>query len=144
MTYDELDSLYWIKTQIDSLEKEYTEIESLKGSGISDMPRGEKVIKPTEEIVALRVRYAEKINKEREKYWKKRTEILNFIDGLEDEEAKTLARYRFIYCKSWYKITWELYHNKCDVYTPRRWLKRYIDKVTEKEKARKKTEKQEQ
>lgn len=132
MTYEELDSLTWINAQIESLEKEYMEIESLSGSGISDMPRANKIIKPTEEVVARMIQYAEKINKERERYWKKRAEILEFIDRLEDEEAKTLARYRFIQCKTWYEITWELYHNNCDVYTPRRWLKRYIERTNKK------------
>lgn len=132
MTYEELESLHWINAQIKLLEKELAELEPLRGNKITDMPRSQNTSNPTEEMAILKARYIEKINQEKIKYWQKKIEILEFIENLENEEAKTLARCRFIQGKSWNKITREQYNYYCDIYTPRRWLQRYIEKINKK------------
>lgn len=125
----ELESLYWIKAQIEMLEKELKEIDGLKGNKITDMPKGNETGKPTENVAMLRIKYAERITKEKEKYLKKKLEIEEFIEQIDNEEVKAIARYKFIYRKGWVEITRDLYNNYCDKYTPRRVLERYLEKI---------------
>lgn len=129
MNFKELDSLRWIKIQIDTLEKELAELNGLKGNRITDMPRNTTTGKPTEELVLLRNKYAERITKEKEKYLRKKLEIEEFIERMDDEEVKAIARHKFILCKGWVEITRDLYSGYCDKYTPRRKLERYIEKL---------------
>ncbi len=129
MNFKELESLHWIKAQIEMLEKELEEIDGLKGNEITDTPRGNKKGNPTENVAMLRIKYAERITREKEKYLKKKIEIEEFIEQIEDEEVKAIARYKFLRRKGWVEITRDLYNNYCHKYTPRKMLERYLEKM---------------
>lgn len=126
MGIKELNKLYYIKKNITALEEELAELNNLGSASINNMPKGNTTSDPTQKFVMKKNRILEKLNKNYEKYLTEYEKINNFIDSIEDEEIKLIARLRFIKLKDWESIGEEV---KADRTTPSKKLKRYLESI---------------
>lgn len=130
MDIKELNKLYFIKKNIKALEEELAELNNLGSAPINDMPKADgKVSNPTEKFVLRKNKILEKIKKKQEEYLTEYEKIYDFIDEIEDEEVKLIARLRFIKQKNWFYIAEEISPEDKITHwtTPRKKLNRYLE-----------------
>ena len=109
MDIKKLNKLYYIRKNIKALEEELAEINNLGSAPLNDMPKANgKVSNPTELFMLRRNRILEKLEKKKDQYLEEYETINNFIDVIEDEEVKLIARLRFIKQKNWFDIAEEI------------------------------------
>lgn len=129
MDIKKLNKLYYIKISIKELEDELEELNNLGSAPLNDMPKADgKVSNPTELFVVRKNRILEKLNKKYEKYLTEYEKIDNFIDTIEDEETKLIARLRFIKHKDWETIGKEIHADRT---TPSKKIRKYLEKINE-------------
>jgi hypothetical protein len=136
MDIKELNKLYYMKKNIKELEEELAEINNLGSAPLNDMPKADgKVSNPTELFVLRKNRILEKLNKKYETYLTEYEKINNFIDVIDDEEVKLIARLRFIKQKNWFDIAEEISPEDRITHwtTPRKKLNRYLESKKENE-----------
>ena len=134
MDIKELNKLYYMKKNIKELEEELAEINNLGSAPLNDMPKADgKVSNPTELFVLRKNRILEKLNKKYETYLTEYEKINNFIDVIDDEEVKLIARLRFIKQKNWFDIAEEISPEDRITHwtTPRKKLNRYLESKNE-------------
>lgn len=129
MDIKELNKLYFIKKNIKALEDELAELNNLGSAPINNMPKGQGVSNPTEKFVLRKNRILEKLNKKYEEYLTEYEKIDDFIEKIEDEEVKLIARLRFIKQKNWFYIAEEISPEDKMTHwtTPRKKLNRYLE-----------------
>ncbi len=134
MGIKDLNKLYYIKKNIKELEEELAELNNLGAAPITDSIKGNKVSNPTEMYVIKRNRILEKLNKVRHEYLEEYEKISDFINDIEDEEIKLIARLRFIKQKDWVYIAEEISpeDETRDRTTPRKKINRYLKNLEEK------------
>lgn len=120
-----LNRLYWIKREIVQLENQIKELTVLSAVAMDGVSGGNKVTSPVE-------RFYERLEKLKTKLEGKYAESLaeqerleEFIETIEDEEIRVLARGRFIECKSYERIGDE---NYIDRTTVSKKLRNYIER----------------
>lgn len=136
MDIKELNKLYYIRKNIKALEEELEELNNLGSAPLNDMPKADgKTSNPTELFVLRKNRILQKLNKKYEKYLTEYEKIYNFIDVIEDEEVKLIARLRFIKQKNWFDIAEEISPEDRMTHwtTPRKKLNRYLESKKENE-----------
>lgn len=136
MDIKKLNKLYYIKKNIKPLEEELAELNNLGSAPLNDMPKADgKVSDPTTLFVMKKNRILEKLMKEYETYLTEYEKIKKFIDGIEDEEVKLIARLRFIKQKNWFDIAEEISPEDKITHwtTPRKKLNRYLESKKENE-----------
>lgn len=133
MGIKDLNKLYYIKKNIKELEEELAELNNLGAAPITDSIKGNKVSNPTESYVIKRNRILEKLNKVRHEYLEEYEKISDFINDIEDEEIKLIARLRFIKQKDWVYIAEEISpeDKTRDRTTPRKKINRYLRNLEE-------------
>jgi hypothetical protein len=134
MGIKDLNKLYYIKKNIRELEEELEELNNLGAAPITDSIKGNNVSNPTEQYVIKRNRILEKLNKVRHEYLEEYEKISDFINDIEDEEIKLIARLRFIKQKDWVYIAEEISpeDETRDRTTPRKKINRYLRNLEEK------------
>lgn len=134
MGIKDLNKLYYIKKNIRELEEELAELNNLGAAPITDSIKGNNVSNPTEKYVMKRNRILEKLNKVRHEYLEEYEKISDFINDIEDEEIKLIARLRFIKQKDWVYIAEEISpeDQTRDRTTPRKKINRYLRNLEEK------------
>lgn len=136
MDIKKLNKLYYMKKNIKELEEELAEINNLGSAPLNDMPKSNgKVSNPTELFMLRRNRILEKLEKKKDQYLEEYEKISNFIDVIEDEEVKLIARLRFIKQKNWFDIAEEISPEDRITHwtTPRKKLNRYLESKKENE-----------
>ena len=135
MGIKDLNKLYYIKKNIRELEEELEELNNLGAAPITDSIKGNKVSNPTEMYVIKRNRILEKLNRVRHEYLEEYEKISDFINDIEDEEIKLIARLRFIKHLDWFDIAEEISPQRKSIHwtTPRKKLIRYLEKKDERE-----------
>lgn len=129
MDIRELNKLYYIKKNIKALEEELEELNNLGSAPLNDMPKADgKVSNPTELFVIRKNRILEKLTKNYVKYLSEYEKIDNFIDSIEDEEIKLIARLRFIKHEDWETIGEEVHADRT---TPSKKIRKYLEKLNE-------------
>lgn len=130
MTISQLNKLFYIKRDLKALEDELAELNNLGSAPLTDMPRVQKVSDPTTNYAIKKERIISKINKTREKYLTEYEKINDYIEEIEEQDIKLIARLRFIKHLDWYSIAEEISPvNKTTHWTtPRKKLNRYMEK----------------
>lgn len=133
MTISQLNKLFYIKRDLKALEEELAELNNLGSAPLTDMPRVQKVSDPTQNYAIKKERIISKINKTREKYLTEYEKINDYIDEIEEQDIKLIARLRFIKHLDWYTIAEEISPvNKTTHWTtPRKKLNRYMERKGE-------------
>lgn len=120
-----LNRLYWLKKEKLDIENQIKELTVLSAVSMNGMPSGSTVSSPVE-------RFNERLEKLKEKLQRKCEEILTeterieaFIENIEEDDVRLIARKRFIDNKTFQVIGDELYMARTTAYEK---LKRYIER----------------
>lgn len=126
-----LNRLYWLKIEIKKIENQIKELSVLKGSTINGLPSTKGTpSSPVEQYLLKVERLAEKLNKKRDELIAETERIESYIESIEDDEVRTIARARFIENKDFEVIGNEVHMHRTTV---ARTLKKYIEKRTKDE-----------
>jgi hypothetical protein len=126
MEIKKLNKLYYIKKNIKELEGELAELNNLGSAPLNDMPKGNEVGNPTQLFVMKKNRILENLTDEYVKYLTEYEKISDFINNIEDEEIKLIARLRFIKHKDWETIGQEV---NADRTTPSKKMRNYLESL---------------
>lgn len=126
-----INSLYYIKKEIMAIKSELEELNNLGSPVYSEMPKGNGVGDPTQKYVEKKMKLESELNRLLNTYMVKFKETNAFIQTIEDDETRLIARLRFIENLSWNKIADELSKDgKCiSEFAPRKKLNRYLKKL---------------
>lgn len=117
--------LYWLKQEIKDLEKQIKELSSLRGSMMSGMPSSRAITSSVEQCVLKIEKLEEKLTKKRLEYIAETERIEAFIENIEDDEIRLIARKRFIDHKNFETIGNEMYIDRT---TASKKLTRYLER----------------
>ena len=126
MEIKKLNKLYYMKKNIKELEEELAELNNLGSAPLNDMPKGNTTGNPTESFVIKKSRILEKLKDAHELYLSEYEKISDFINNIEDEEIKLIARLRFIKHKDWESIGKEV---NADRTTPSKKFRKYWESL---------------
>lgn len=129
MNIKQLNTLYYKKKDIQELEYQLAELNNLGSAPYNDMPKGNITSDPTGNFVVKKSRIMEKLKKYRSEYLKEYERINDFVNEIEDDEIRLIARLRFIKNKDWFYIAAEISpeHKTIHWTTPRKKLIRYLE-----------------
>ena len=126
-----LNRLYWLKIEIKQIENQIKELSVLKGSSINGMPSAKGTpSSPVEQFVLRVEKLTEKLNKKHDELVAETERIEAYIESIENDEVRTIARARLIDNKDYETIGDEVHMHRTTV---ARTLKRYIERRTENE-----------
>lgn len=111
MTFEDLTSIHSINIEIKKIKEEIANLRQQNfytPNFISDMPRGNKERDMLTEFVDRTKQLEDMLNYSLQKLQKKRLEIEEFINGIEDNETRLIARLRCINNMEWMNIGAEL------------------------------------
>lgn len=114
MTYEDLNGFYYIKQEIKDLEDELDLICELSANSFSSFRSGE-ISKSTESIALKRLILENKISQKKQEALEKIKEIEDFINTIDDSSIKTIAKKRFILCKTFEEIGESMYLDRTTV-----------------------------
>lgn len=121
-----LNRLYWLKIEIKQIENQIKELSVMKGSAINGMPSTKGTpSSPVEQFVLKVEKLTEKLNKKRTELVAETERIEAYIESIENDEVRTIARARFIDNKDFEVIGEEVHMHRTTV---ARTLKRYIER----------------
>lgn len=96
-----LNKLYWLKQEVKQIENQIRELTILSAFEMSGMPSSNSVSSPVEQFYAKLDKLRTKLQKAKEKVADEVERLESYIEGIEDEEIRTLARARYLECKTW-------------------------------------------
>lgn len=126
MTERELNGLYYIEKEIESLTALLEELPEDTGLGsvvLDGMPHGTDIGDKTAAIALKRTRLQNQLKRAREKRMKESSKIHRYIDGVEDAQVRSIMVMRFIELKSWEEIGDKLFMCRK---TPARKMREYL------------------
>lgn len=135
MDIKKLNSLYYKKKNIKALEEELAELNNLGSAPLNDTSHSDKISRPTESYVIKRTKIIEKLEKAYESYYEEYEKVSDYINQIEDDKVKLIARLRFLHLKDWFYIAAEISPEDKNTHwtTPRKILKRYIESESKNE-----------
>lgn len=135
MDIKKLNSLYYKKKNIKALEEELAELNNLGSAPLNNLPRSNKISRPTENYVIKKMKIVEKLKKAYESYYEEYENMNNYINQIEDDKVKLIARLRFLHLKDWFYIAEEISPEDKSIHwtTPRKILMRYIESESKNE-----------
>ena len=116
--------LYWIKKEIKQIEEQIKELSVLSAVSMDGMPKGNGVSSPVERFVERLDKLKTRLAAKREEFIAEQEVLERFIESIQDEEIRVLARGRFLECKSFEQIGNE---NFVDRTTVSKKLRNYIE-----------------
>lgn len=126
-----LNRLYWLKIEIKQIENQIKELSVLRGSSLNGMPSAKGIpSSPVEQFVLKVDKLTEKLNRKRNELVTETERIEAYIESIEDDEVRTIARARFIDNKKFEEIGDEVHMHRTTV---ARTLERYIERRTKDE-----------
>ena len=111
-----MNSLYWIKKEIQKIENQLEELTFIGGKVVNGMPSGNKISNPTEQFIATKLRLQEQLTSVLNKYISERERIEDEIEKIDDAEIRLIARMRFIDNMDYEDIGRELHLHRTSVY----------------------------
>ena len=117
--------LFWLKKEIEQIESQIKELSILRGSTMSGMPSSRTITSSVEQYVLKLEKLTEKLTKKREEYIAEAEKIEKFIESIEDDEVRLIARKRFIDHKNFETIGNEMYIDRT---TASKKLTRYLER----------------
>lgn len=129
MTIKELNKLYYKKKDITALEEELAELNNLGSAPLDEMPKSKAPGNQTENYVIKRLKIISDLKQAYEEYYNEYEKVSGFINHIEDDEIRLIARLRFISLKDWFYIAEEISpeHKTIHWTTPRKKLKKYLE-----------------
>lgn len=121
-----LNKLYWLKQEKKQIENQIKELTVLSAVSMSGMPSSSKVSSPVERFNIRLEQLKEKLQRKCEEILTETERIESYIENIEDDEIRVIARMRFIENKTFQVIGDELYMARTTAYEK---LKRYFEKV---------------
>lgn len=118
-----LNKLYWIKKEIVQLENQIKELTVLSAVSTDGVSGGNNVTSPVERFYDRLEKLKTKLKLKHAESLAEQERLEEFIETIEDEEIRVLARCRFIECKSYEQIGYE---NFIDRTTVSKKLRNYI------------------
>ncbi len=119
-----LNRLYWLKQEIKQIENQIKELTVLSATAMSGMPSSKKASSPVERFVMRMESLKEKLAQKYEELLAETERIEEYIEGIDDEEVRLIARKRFIEHKDYQTIGDEMFVDRTTAY---RKLKRYLE-----------------
>lgn len=120
-----LNKLYWLKKEVTQIENQIKELTILSAFEMSGMPSSNSVSSPVEQFYAKLDKLRTKLLKAKEKVADEAERLESYIEGIEDDEIRCLARARYLECKTWEVIGDE---SHMDRRTASRKLEKYFGK----------------
>ena len=96
-----LNKLYWLKQEVIQIENQIKELTILSAFEMSGMPSSNSVSSPVEQFYNRLDKLRTKLLKAKEKVAGEVERLESYIEGIEDEEIRSLARARYLECKTW-------------------------------------------
>lgn len=96
-----LNKLYWLKKEVTQIEDQIKELTILSAFEMSGMPSSKSVSSPVEKFYQRLDKLRTKLQKAKEKAAAEEERLENFIESIDDEEIRVLARARYLECKTW-------------------------------------------
>ena len=119
-----LNKLYWIKKEIRQIENQIKELSVLSAVSMDGLPKGGGVSSPVERFYDRLDKLKTKLAAKHDESLAEQERLEEFLDTIDDDEIRVLARMRFIECKTFIDIANETYMDRTTAY---RKLKRYIE-----------------
>lgn len=121
-----INKLYFLKIEIEELKEEINNLSILSSTELTGMPRSGGTSNPTEQYLLKKQRLIDKLQRKIEKYIDEIDRIEGLIDGIDDPEARLIARKRFVQNKKWEEIGKEVSLDRSVCY---RKVNKYIKEV---------------
>lgn len=120
-----LNKLYWLKKDVEKIENQIKELTILSAFQMSGMPSGNSVSSPVEQFYAKLDKLRKRLEKAKEKVVAEIDRLESYIERIEDDEIRVLARARYLECKT-FEVIGEETH--MDRRTASRKLEKYFGK----------------
>lgn len=118
-----LNKLYYLKLDIENIQKEIDSLPTISSPQLSGMPHGSGVSNPIVQYVIKKEELTTRLNQKIAKYTEELVRIENIIDRIDDPEVRTIARMRFVQCMKWEEIGDRIHLDRTNC---ARKLKKYI------------------
>ena len=118
-----LNKLYYLKIDIENIEKEIESIPTISSPQLSGMPHGSGVSNPIVSYVIKKEELTDRLNQKKARYTEELVRIENIIDRIDDPEVRAIARMRFVQCMKWEDIGNKIHLDRTNC---ARKLKKYI------------------
>lgn len=118
MTYEELNSLFYLRKRIEYLRRRIDELsneDGLNGIRYTGISTGLGVSSPVERIAIKRTALINEYNEAIEKALSKEQEICAFIENTKDAEIKFIMQKRFLQFMTYEKIANEIHSDRTSV-----------------------------
>ena len=119
-----LNRLFWLKKDIKKIENQIKELTVLKASAMTGMPSSKNISSSVEKFVEQLERLQEKLAHKRVELLTETERIEKYIESIEDDEIRLIARMRYIDHMGFQKIGDELFIDRT---TASKKLKRYVE-----------------
>ena len=121
-----LNKLYYLKTDIENIQEEIRSMPTVSSPQITGTPRGSGISEPVVTYVLKKEELIERLNLKIAKYTEELVRIENIIERIDDEEARVIARLRFVQCLKWEEIGERVHLERT---TCAKKLKKYINSM---------------
>lgn len=118
MTYEELNSLFYLRKRIEYLRRRIDELsneDGLNGINYTGISTGLGVSSPVERIAIKRTALINEYNEAIEQALSKEQEICAFIENTKDAEIKFIMQKRFLQFMTYEKIANEIHSDRTSV-----------------------------
>lgn len=119
-----LNKLYWIKKEIRQIENQIKELSVLSAVSMDGLPKGGGASSPVERFYERLDKLKSKLAAKHDEKLAEQERIEEFLDTIEDDEIRVLARMRFIDNMTYTDIADETFMDRTTVY---RKLKRFCE-----------------
>ena len=99
-----LNKLYYLKVDIENIQKEIDSLPTISSPQLSGMPHGSGISNPVVQYVIKKEELTTRLNQKIAKYTEELVRIENIIDRIDDPEVRAIARMRFVQCMKWEDI----------------------------------------
>lgn len=126
MTYQELNRYFCIQKRIKQLNAELSMMPYLSATNYDGMPHGSGISDTVHAQFVKREKLIDKLNYQKARAIDELDKLNDFIESIDDVEMQTIIHARFIECRAYESIGFEIFRSHTDV---RRKLMNYLDEI---------------